>query len=372
MIDIQKKLDGNKFLFLGLAFIVTLIIRFAVRHATFVDLEAWFRAGEIVTSGGNIYAETKAYNYGFIFSVICGALYKLSSIFTDNFAAFRSSVIIMLTLADLLIALIIAKKAGTLFAMIFLLNPQSIWASCRNYQFDNIAVLLGLLGVLCIEDSADERRITQNDIAGTLLLSLSLIMKHILWMFPMWVLFSTKTDTRKKILYAFIPPLLFLLSFVPYLPEGFDGIIRNVFMYRSANNFPLFAVGLLNLHGIFLPYQRTLCLVLFSLLMIVGVYIFRREKIFNLFLLYIIAQVCFSSGINSYYLAIPVAALIILFHEWSLIYFSVGVISRLSISGIISSEINATISLRIWMFVPMAWCLLAYLVYYYFRVSERN
>lgn len=368
---LEKRVDSNKIFCIVLAFVLTLIFRFCVRLATYADLEAWFKAGEIVTSGGNIYAETGAYNYGFIYSLICGVIYKLASLFSDSFAFFRSSVIIMLTLADLFIALVIAKKVGTLWGMIFLLNPQSVWASCRNYQFDSIAVLLGFLGALCIEHSADDERITRKDIAGTLLLSLSLIMKHILWMFPVWVLLNTKTNTRKKILYAFVPPLLFLMSFVPYLPEGLNGIVRNVFMYRSANNFPLFAVGLLNSNGIFLPYQRTLCLALFGLLMITGAYVFRREKIFNLFMLYLIAQVCFSSGVMSYYFAIPAAALIILFREWSLIYFAVGVISRLSVSSLIASGMNGLYA-RVGMFIPMSWCLLAYLIYYYFRLRRKD
>ena len=371
MKNIINKIEQHKIFCLILAFAITLIFRFAIKNAAYADLVNFRRSGEIVASGMNIYAQTHAYNYGPVFSIIVAALYKAASFFPDDFVAFRALMIVMLTLVDLCIALIISKRVGTLWGIVFLFNPQSVWASSRNYQFDNIAVLLGLLGVLCIENTAGEKRITMNDIAGTLLLSLSLIMKHVLWMFPLWVLFSTKTDTRKKILFSFVPPALFLLSFVPYLPEGLDGIVHNVFMYRSANNFPLFALGLLNQFGIFLPYQRDLCLVLFGFLMILGAYIFRREKIFNLFLVYLIAQVCFSSGIMSSYFAIPAAALILLFREKSLIYFAVGVVSRLTISRIIASAPEGGFHTRIGLYIPMVWCLLVYLVYYYFRLSEK-
>ena len=222
-----------------------------------------------------------------------------------NILLFRIFIVSTLTLCDFLIAKLISRKAGNLWGIIFFLNPISLIITGYNNQFDNIAVLFGAYAVLCLENSASQREFKPADFYGTILLSLSLITKHILFAFPLWILLNKKINTRKKFLYAFIPPLLFLLSFVPYWPEGSQGIISNIFLYRSFNNFPLLGLSILSYWRIFLPYQNYICFPVFIFLIIGCSYFFRSEKIYDLFLLYIIALVCFSSAIANQYLAIP-------------------------------------------------------------------
>ena len=367
------------FIFLGI------ILRFILmRLGHNFDFDSYCIVGKLASQGENIYANTSRYNYGPVWFTLLGMFWNFSLYFAHNIVAFRACIVVTLTLSDFLIARIISRKAGTFWGVIFFLNPISLIITGYHNQFDNIAVLLGAYAVLCIEDSCSEHRIKADDIYGIIFLSLSLITKHILWAFPLWILFSRNIETRKKFLYAFIPPLILLLSFGPYWSIGANGIIQNVFLYKSFNNFPLLALRVINRLGIYLPFQDKICLPLFGLLMATSAYIFRREKIYDSFLLYIIALVCFSSAIANQYIAIPCMAVVIMFREKSALYFLPGLLF-LSCHGDglhiplyfqkhygIEPNLFARLLANGAMYSLFAWCLFGYLVYYYFRLREKN
>lgn len=341
------------------------------------DFDSYCIVGELASAGKNIYANTTRYNYGPVWFTFLGIFWRTALYFTHNIAVFRILVVSILTLADFLMAKLISKRAGSLWGVIFFLNPVSLIITGYHNQFDNIAVLIGAYAVLCIQDSCSEREIKAGDIYGIILLTLSLMTKHILWAFPLWILFSRKIDARKKILYAFIPPLIFLLSFVPYWSEGSHGIIHRVFLYKSFNNFPLFALRILNYLGVSIPFQEYICLPVFGLLMLAGAYMFRRESIGNSFLLYTIALVCFSSAIANQYLAIPCMAVILMFRNKSALYFCTGFVylsctlDGLHIPYWLNNNFGCEFNLLVLilskgsvMYTLLVWCLLFYLIYY--------
>lgn len=342
------------------------------------DFDSYCIVGKIVTAGKNVYANTFRYNYGPVWFTLLGLFWKTASHFTHNVLIFRCFIVGTLTLGDFFITQFISKKAGNFWGIIFFLNPISLIITGYHNQFDNLAVLIGALAILCIEKSCTEHDIKREDICGIALLSLSLITKHIMWAFPLWILFNAKIDRRKKFIYAFIPPLLFLASFWPYWSEGWNGIIHNVFLYRSFNNFPLFGLGILNRFGISLPLQKYVCLPMFGLLMLAGAYIFRHEGIYHSFLLYTIALVCMSSAIANQYLVIPCAAVILLCRNRSAIYFLAGLaylscdINGLHIPSWLNRHFGSHINILLkivssggFMYSLLAWCLLYYLAYYY-------
>ena len=302
----------------------------------YVDFRNFLATGEIAASGRNVYAEQKFYNYGPAFFILLGWLYKAASHFPNVALVFKLMLVAVLTLADLLIARLVAKKSSLTWGLVFFLNPLSFLTVSYLSQFDGLAVACAAYGISYIEDSAENERFTINDAAGIVLLLMSLIIKHIMWAFPMWLLMSRRINTRKKFLYAFVPVLLFLMSFAPYWSTGQQGIISNVFLYRSRNNLPLFGLDILHRtinhlpvfsrsiadpYGMeFLPFHRYLFAV-YALFMLAGAYTFRYEDIDNNFLLYTISAVCFASAISMQYLSIPCMALIILFRKKSLLYF---------------------------------------------------
>ena len=352
---LSDKVNEHKVLLWSFVFLFGAAVRFAIMSMGHnIDFANYCVTGELAAAGKNVYASTIYYNYGFIWFKVLEIFYRASSLFQNNILAYRIMIVSMLTLVDLLIAGIIAKKVGNLWGMLFFLNPFSIFNDGYNNQFDNVAVWLGMLGVLYLEKSSREEHINLDDILGISLLSVSLITKHVLWAFPLWLLLNTTISAKKRVMYALVPPIIFLLSFIPYLNEGWQGILQNVFMYRSANNFPLLALTILNRYGIFIPFQQNICFILFCVLMAAGAYIFRREDIYHSFLLYTIAVTCTSSAVFSHYLVIPVMALLLLFREKALIYFGLCFII------IVDRDL---------MHVVSVWALLLYLVSYYHHTN---
>ena len=334
----------------SLAVVFGFAVRFAVMSVGYnIDFANYCVTGELAAAGKNVYASTKYYNYGPIWFMVLGIFYRTASFFQNNILVYRIMIVTLLTLIDLLMAGIIAKKAGSLWGIVFFLNPFSVFNDGYNNQFDNVAVCIGMLGMLCLEKSSREDNISFRDVCGIVLLSVSLITKHVLWAFPLWLLLNTSLTAKKRVIYALIPPAIFLLSFAPYLSEGWQGIFQNVFMYRAANNCPLLVLNILKHYGIFIPFLEKVCFPLFCVLMAAGAYIFRHEDIYRSFLLYTIAVTCASSAIFSHYFVIPVMGLLLLFREKALIYLALIVVIAID---------------RNLMHTVLVWTLVLYLINY--------
>ena len=389
----MKKTINNKTFWscIALGVIIRLAMAAVLPHN--FDFDSYCVVGELVSAGKNVYANTGRYNYGPVWFIVLGLFWKAASCFTNNILAFRIFVVSTLTLADFIMASIIAKKTGNFWGALFFLNPVSmIMTGCYN-QFDNVAVAIGALGVFYLEETSQHDGITICDITGIILLSLSLITKHILYAFPLWILFSSKINSRKKFLYAFIPPLVFLLSFAPYWSGGHEGILSNVFMYRSFNNYPLFAVGILKKLGVSLPSRGYI--IIFTLLMVCAAYVFRHENIFTSFLLYTMSLVCFSSAVIPNYCVIPCMAMLFLFRKKSAVYFASVVflmmcghnVARfiIRLHGYLGIEPNAFMNflyaeqdasglttIQVFIVTVITWLLLVYLVYFRRKLSEAS
>ena len=383
-ITLKSKIEEHKIFWFVSLILLCIVVRFII-GAVFspydeFDFRQELLTGEIAASGRNVYAEQKYYNYGPIFFIILGWFYKAAYCFSNSILAFKLMLTSILTLADLLTTILIAKKAGLKWALLFFGNPISLHVGAYTSQFDALTFTFAAYGINFLEESSKSKAITLNDVYGIILLSLSFITKHILWAFPLWILFSTRIDSRKKIIYAFIPPLLFLLSFIPYWNEGQQGIMNNVFLYRSGKNFPLIAFGFIKYTlGRLLPMLRKISFPAFPVYVILislSGYVFRHEKVYNLFLLYTMAMVCFASGIYENYFTIPLMAIFIFSHSNSIpqgwlpkfLYFLFYFIRpRL----IVESNLRDLDFLHV-KCALMVWCLLYYLVYYYNNKLKRK
>ena len=327
------------------------------------DMLNFFDSGSFVAAGKNIYASTKYYNYGPVMSILLGFMRRISAYFANDRLAFRLMFTSLLTVSDFMTALLVSKKAGKFWGAVFFLNPVSIHVAVSKQQFDSLAFMFAAYGVHYIEESSKHEKLSSHDILGILFLSLSLTTKHFMAAFPAWILLNSNINTRKKFLYAFVPAVLFLMSFVPYLPEGWQGIRDNVFLYRSAKNFPLLALGVMKHLGISAagPVERA-SFPLFVMLMILLGYIFRREKVYNSFMLYSAAVVCCSSGIFHQYFILPVMALT-LYPSWlTLIYFLIYLVRPYPIS--LFTGVSFFV-IREYLYIPLIWCLVLWLVKYY-------
>ncbi len=314
MFDQRSKRD--RFIFIGFLCLGVFLRFFVMTFGHNFDFDSYCIVGEIAGNFRSVYAETDRYNYAPLFFILQGLLYRISQIDPANrVLIFRILIVSVLTAADLAIALFIAGNYSYTQSIVFFLNPVSIIISGYHNQFDNIAVLFALLSIAFFNE---EDRLNKSDVGFILLFSLSLITKHILFLLPVFILLMERVCIKKKALYSFIPPVVFLLSFVPFAlldNATLRGIINNVFRYRSSNNAPLYSIIFAFID---FPGHR---IIVYGLMMTVVAWIVRRCRFEVILLVYLITMVCFSSAIVNQYLAIPMAALCILnVGKWSWIY----------------------------------------------------
>ena len=323
--------NKRNFLFIGLIFL-GIALRYAVMCiGNNFDFDSYCIVGEISGNFRNVYAETTRYNYAPIFFFIQGLMYRISQVSPDNWhIIYRILIVAVLTLADLGITFFILKRYSTSKALLFFLNPVSIIITGYHNQFDNIAVLFALLSIPYFNY---EEKFNKRDIGFIIFFSLSLITKHILFLIPVFILFIGRLPLKKKIIYACVPPSLFLFSFIPFAlsSEAFNGILNNVFLYRSTNNSPLLAY-LFDFIGIPLNSR----IIFYFAFMIITAWVIRRLEYEKVILIYLIAMVTFTSAIVNQYLVIPMVALCVMNTKiWNKIYIiEVGVYLILQTDGL--------------------------------------
>lgn len=271
-------------------------LRFAVsaRGHNF-DFDSYLIVARIVQDGGNVYAKTERYNYGPIWMGVLSAFYSAAG---GNENAFRPLVIALLCLVDVGIFLFLAKRYNLLTGCLFFLNPISIIVTGYHNQFDNLAFLFALLAAVCMGDSRgapfDRRKY-----AGLIALGISLTIKHVFFLYPFWLALKQK-NTAQKLIVLLLPVSLFLIGFLPYLETGRDGIIKNVFLYKSYANEYFYRIFVPSFLKQALSSQALWLLALAGF----GVY-FRRRSAVEALLLYSCILVFLSPAIANQYLAIP-------------------------------------------------------------------
>lgn len=179
---------------------------------------------------------------------------------------------------------------------------------------------------------------------GLALLGLSLSLKHILFLFPVWLAMrpqpkggDARVSDRERskicdvawaahtlprglwpLLCLLIPYSIFALSFLPYAAEG-QNIWQHVFSYRSFNNGQFwfcYNFGSL-IHLVPLIW-------LFTGAMLIAGWWTRHESVQDQFCTYLVLVLVFSSAQANQYLAIPLAALAARWNRWALAYTAVA------------------------------------------------
>lgn len=285
----------------------------ALRNPNY-DFDSFRIVADIVERGGNVYAETHRYNYGPIWLLIIRALDLLTG---RNEVVFRYLLTVLLSLVDVGIFALLWQRFGKLAACLFLLNPISIIITGYHSQFDNLAIFLGMLALVAIDDDF-ENGLTWRKLAGLLLFGLSLITKHILFLFPLWLAVKQK-GWWQKLAVLFVPILVFFVGFLPYVTEGRQGIIQNVLLYQSYDQqyfYRLFVPGALQL---FLS-SRTVWI---GLLFLSAFFVRKLDGLRSL-LIYTAVLVAASPAIANQYLSIPVAYVSVYFNPFTALYTLVG------------------------------------------------
>jgi hypothetical protein len=261
------------------------------------DFDSFWIVANIVDRGGNVYASTSRYNYGPIWFHVLHFLFQVAA---KNVVAFRYFLVVFLSFVDLAIFVILYHRFNRSVASVFFLNPITIMITGYHNQFDNLALLIGMFAVILMGEANFDKSLTKRKLLGILMLGLSLVTKHLLFAFPLWLAVKHK-GLFQKIVILGVPPLIFALSFVPYWPAGAPGILRNVFLYKSFNN--AYFYRLFVPQGVQAFFTSTM---VWIALLIIFAILFQPVKSFDSLLLYTCILVATSPALTNQYLAIVV------------------------------------------------------------------
>jgi len=292
----NKKISASDWIWLAAILVLGMAARFGIALLGHnYDFESYRVVADLLAQGKNVYASTTRYNYGPVWFNVIHLLDLLSA---RDPVIFRWLLVGLLSAVDVGIALILWRRFGKIAAALFLLNPVSIIISGYTNQFDNLAILIGLCAVVLIGDDFD-RPIGRRKLLGLVLLGLSLMTKHLLFVFPFWLAVKQKGAVQ-KILMILVPALIFLAGFAPYWRDGEPGIIQNVFLYRSMYNHYLYSFLLPAFLQNCMSSQTFwfACLALFAL-------VWRKSNGVESMIFYTAVLVAASPAITIQYLAIP-------------------------------------------------------------------
>jgi hypothetical protein len=259
------------------------------------DMDSSLIVADIMNHGGNVYASTPRYNYGPVWFNI---LHVLDLLARHNQTVFRYLVPGFLSLVDVGIFFILWRKFGKLAASFFFLNPVTVIITGYHSQFDNLALLLGLLAVLLMGDEFDQP-LNRRKVLGLLVLGISLATKHVLFAFPLWLAIKQKGMLQKLVI-LLLPIAVFALGLLPYWPGGKHGIIQNVLLYRSLDNgyFYHYLVPM----GVQTMFNSQ---TIWGFVLVIFAFVFRQRNALESLLLYTCVLVAASPAIVNQYLAIP-------------------------------------------------------------------
>lgn len=267
------------------------------------DFNVWLTASQSLLDGNNPYALAQ-FNYGPTWlGIITGIRYT-----APDTEVFRLLIAIFLAAVDVGIAVVLIKKGYALAAVVFFLSPISIAISGQHQQIDNLSILVTLIAIV-IAARSNPTRITNADWIAVLLLGLSLSIKHVFLLLPVWLALRSGT-IMKRVLYLTVPYLVFGLSLlIPFLSAP-ETVTQTMIQYGGANNSPVLYFLLPDqMMAWVISWDGTK--VFFAIALIVSGFIFRKIRLFEFTLIYTITAVVFSWAIVNQYLAVPVAAMAI-------------------------------------------------------------
>jgi hypothetical protein len=218
-----------------LLFVLILVLRVAICAQPLVMYDAFSYAivGQAVSSGHDVYAATTRYNYTPLWSRVLGALWSVAQGEMMRFVLFVGLLLNAADAATSLLLLRIARRPGLVggfvgdprrLALLFLSNPVSVLVTCTLRQFDGLAILFLLAGLLAARETPNGRWL------ASLSLGASLLVKHVTALHPLVFVRRRRNGIPDAL--AALPYALFALSFLPHL-ASMRAIRDNVLLYGT-------------------------------------------------------------------------------------------------------------------------------------------
>lgn len=299
----EEKIKSEKSIIWSFTLIIFIgtIIRLLLAYMCFgnYDMKSYEIVADIVQRGGNVYAETSRYNYSPAWFSLIGFLKRIQLQFPSfSFHFVIRSFLCGVDLVTLLFLLLIAneeKISKIKTALFFYLNPVSFLMTGYHGQFENLAILMIVIGIfsyLKLRNKPIGRKIILWFFA-----TLGMIIKHnIFYEVIICLNFVTKRFWIKVFLFV-ISSLIFMLLFVPYWSVGSKGIIQNVFLYSSR-------VGS---YGISSLFKLPLLKYLFILGLFIYPFYIKSQDIIKQCLLGVLFFLVFTTGAGIQYFVLPIA-----------------------------------------------------------------
>jgi hypothetical protein len=288
----------------------------------------------------SVYASTERYNYGPIKYHVLGAVRIFGEkIGKTSVTDFQNHIAITLAIIDCLLFLFILKLFGKNAAFIYIASSISILISGSHGQHDNMAILFGLIGWGLYQKNWKNPSQYKYCLSA-IFFGLSLMAKHILFLFPIWLLFGNndkRISLKEKALFTFLIYLIFVGGFVGELsrhPDVIDsalkGIVTHVINYRSVyqHSFitPLLDLflpeGFVKANFSWMPVFKDYTFFYILFLSLYGFITSRKWGSRNEYLpLYLAASLAFSPAVAPQYAVIPLIAMAAFSNNLSLILF---------------------------------------------------
>jgi hypothetical protein len=278
------------------------------------DMRSYEIVSKIFLEGKNVYAETGRYNYSPIWFLVLGFLKILSNNFNLYFPFLIGFILTVFDSASLYLIFKICKlfkKSFFIPALLFFLNPISILLTSHHRQFENITSFFVVLGIYLYIKKADKTKIWFSFL-------LAGIIKHLSFN---QVLVGLNHIFKKKIKVMamfLLSVLIFLLTFVPYVIDASNNIIKQVFLYKGYEGIygPGYFISLWGPIKDFAPFSVYPFIIVYFLfaLFYKSKIILRTSLVNSLFFL------SFTSGYGDQYFVLPVAVGAIIGGFWFYLY----------------------------------------------------
>jgi Gpi18-like mannosyltransferase len=188
------------------------------------DAVSYEIVADIMRHGGNVYAETTRYNYSPVWFHVLDALAHVP----------RMPLIVVVRLflscidiGNILLIHMIAERYtghGRIAAVAYALNPGMITLVGQHGQFEALAMLPFLAGILAL--FSGRRWVAWG------CLTASLVIKHNV-IFVLWALLVLALGVRRAAIWTLAGGIVWLMTFLHHAPDGAEGIYQNVFNYRG-------------------------------------------------------------------------------------------------------------------------------------------
>lgn len=222
---------GDRAVLVG-GFLAALALRafFAAAQKENFDLGSFEIVAGIVDHGGNVYAETRRYNYAPVWAYLLWTIGKAGAVFGMPLARAVTAFLFAVDAASAWLIFRILRSRGAagpragFGALLFFSNPLSVFISSYLAMFDDVALLLLLVSVdAMVREPVQKAR-------AVLGMTGSILVKHVAWFHPL--LLARRKPPRVSLIASLVPYAVFLASLAPFWASR-NRIRAQIFGYES-------------------------------------------------------------------------------------------------------------------------------------------